>query len=56
MQEGILAMIGVIRDMELDNAIWHNQWCSQPNSDARAQIFTHNVTTCLDARPTFMKA
>ena len=32
------------------------QWRSQPNSDARAQIFTHNVTTCLDAGPTFMKA
>ena len=33
-----------------------NQWRSQPNSDARTQIFTHNVTTCLDAGPTFMKA
>ena len=34
------------------------QWRSQPNSDARAQIFqvTHNVTTCLDSGPTFMKA
>ena len=33
-----------------------NQWRSQPNSDARAQNFSHNIAMYLDVEPTFMKA